>query len=73
MGLKLFESRSCLQPNKPYGAEIPSSWKMWNFRGVGKRNLGKVYREYGETPEDAITGICTRYGVSPKDIQLLTK
>jgi hypothetical protein len=69
--LNLFESRSCLQPNKAYDAEIPSSWKTWSFRGIGKRNMGKMYSECGETPEDAVTGICTRCGVSAKDIQLL--
>lgn len=69
--MRIFYSKSCLQPNKPYEAEIPSSWKMWNFRGIGKRNLGEMYREYGETPEDAVIGICTKYSISHKDIQLL--
>lgn len=48
-----------------------SHLKQWDFVGIGKRNKDKTYREYAETIEDAILGVCTGHRVSPKDIKLV--
>lgn len=58
------------EPNQIFPVDT-SSWTRWDFVGIGKRNKGKPYRGYGETPQDAILGICTHHRISPDDIRLI--
>ena len=57
------------EPNQEHPIDT-SGWTRFNFIGVGRKNKGKMYREYGATPDDAILGICTHHRISPEDIQL---
>ena len=58
------------EPNQEHPVDT-SSWQRFNFVGVGKRNKGRMYRDYGATPEDAILSICTHHRIDPDDIQLV--
>ena len=58
------------EPNQEHPIDT-SGWTRFNFVGVSKNNKGKMYREYGETVQDAILGICTHYRISPEDIRLI--
>lgn len=65
------ETYSCLSPNHSLFPETKRSGTFHNFVGIGKRNKGKMYRGYGDTPQDAILGICTYYRVFETDLELV--
>lgn len=60
------------EPNQEHPVDT-SEWRRFDFVGIGKRNKGKTYRDYGYTPQDAVTSICTHHRIDPKDIKLISK